>query len=412
MQAAAARRGKSPSILTMQQPGARGPFSDRSTLEKTWTMRLALLPLLLDAGAALATDPCSPDPCVRGTCSKSTARYSLAQYFCACPVGHSGVNCEIMSLVAPCFSSDMVLQSSSTKTSIYGDANATTAGDTVTVSVTPAAAVGGRSPFTATAGKDGSWIVALGEMAASTTPLTIDVSSKSGAKQTLENILVGSVFVCSGQSNMALPVSGGYLPLTADEVYAQAKNYPHIRLLNNGHFWPPTPSHPGGTALGKQIGDAPGWQLPSYGNGSTASPGTVANFSAACWFMGTTISKLSPAVPVGLISTDAGGTSIHRWVSQAAASKCSQVTPTSTQSMGADIGTLFDPMVLPLAKMAVSGFTWCELGLSHVLSSQLCEKLTCLLFVVVQIKVRQMSARPMNLSRWEAPAAENTMPAR
>lgn len=87
---------------------------------------------------------------------------------------------------------------------------------------------------------------------------------------------------------MALPVSGGYLPLTADEVYAQAKTHPYIRLLNNGHFWPPTPSHPGGTALGKQVGDAPGWQLPSYGNGTTTSPGTVANFSAACWFMGAT----------------------------------------------------------------------------------------------------------------------------
>ena len=39
------------------------------------------------------------------------------------------------------------------------------------------------------------------------------------------------------------------------------------------------------------------------------------------------------------------------------AAKCSQVTPTSPGGQ-ADIGTLFDPMVLPLAKMAVSGFTW------------------------------------------------------
>jgi hypothetical protein len=269
----------------------------------------------------------------------------------------------------------MVLQS------YYGDANATTAGDTVIVTVSPSAAVGGRSPFTVTAEADGSWVVVLGEMAASTTPLNIDVSSKTGALKTLRNVLVGSVFVCSGQSNMALSVSGGYLPLTASEVLNQAKNYPYIRLLNNGHFWPPTPSHPGGTALGKQTGDAPGWQLPTYGNGSTASPGTIANFSAVCWFMGVTIADfysgrrgrdsgsfwshsenstayvpsvpsvpVSPVpIPIGLISTDAGGTSIHRWVSQHAAAKCSQITPTSTQSMGDDIGTLFDPMVMPLA---------------------------------------------------------------
>jgi sialate O-acetylesterase len=199
----------------------------------------------------------------------------------------------------------MVLQSGNEQTSIYGDANATVAGDTITVVVSPASAVGGRGPFTATAASDGSWIVALGKMEVSTAPLALHVSSKRGAKQTLTNILVGSVFVCSGQSNMALPVSGGYLPLSAEEVYAQAKQFPHIRLLNNGHFWPPTPSHPGGTALGKQLGDAPGWQIPSYGNGTSASPGTVANFSAVCWFMGATLSAHAPSVPIGLISTDA-----------------------------------------------------------------------------------------------------------
>ena len=408
-------------------------------------LRQLMLASALSAASAVASeaDPCVSHPCVRGTCGPNTARYELAQYFCDCPVGYSGVHCEIQSLVAPCFSSNMVLQSGSDKTSIYGHANSTVPGDTVTVAVTPAAAVDGRGPFKATAAADGSWIVALGKMAVSTAPLTIDVSSKTGAKQTLSNILVGSVFVCSGQSNMALPVSSGYLPLTADEAFAQAKQFPHIRLLNNGHFWPPTPSHPGGTALGMQLGDAPGWQIPSYGNGTSASPGTVANFSAACWFMGTTISAHTPDVPVGLISTDAvrpyscpysfdalqtqqpschavftvllishveedtlmhcdwmqGGTSIHRWVSQKAAAQCSQITPTSTQSMGPDIGTLFVrhtfsvcpadlsrkgeallwaatgpflqgiaehdnvaqvPMVLPLSKMAVSGFTWCE----------------------------------------------------
>ena len=102
---------------------------------------------------------------------------------------------------------------------------------------------------------------------------------------------------------MALAVESGYLPLLSAAVAeAQAKDYPHIRLLNNGHFWPPTPSHPGGTPLGAQTGDAPGWQLPSFGNGSTASQGTVANFSAACWFMGVTMSNAEqggPKTPIG-----------------------------------------------------------------------------------------------------------------
>ena len=75
--------------------------------------------------------------------------------------------------------------------------------------------------------------------------------------------------------------------------------------------------------------------------------------------MGVTLSDYHKGQrPIGLISTDAGGTSIHRWVSPRAAAKCSQITPTSAESMGADIGTLFEPMVLPLSSMSVAGFTW------------------------------------------------------
>lgn len=330
-----------------------------ASLSAAVALKMLLVALLqCTAAAATAVDPCIPKPCARGSCKTAHARYSLAPFVCACPVGYSGVYCEIQSLVAPCFSSNMVLQSGNAKTSIYGAANATVAHDTITVTVAPTSAVVG-SPFTATADSHGAWYVVLGSMKPSSAPMTLSIVSKSGAHQTLSSVLRGDVFVCSGQSNMALPVSSGYLPLTAAAVEAKAKAYPHLRLLNNGHFWPPTPSHPGSTALGKQKGDAPGWQLPSFGNGSLMSQGTVANFSATCYFMGTTIADYYQAQkPIGLISTDAGGTSIHRWVSPAAAAKCSQVTPTSAHSMGPDIGTLFEPMVLPLAKMAISGITW------------------------------------------------------
>ena len=72
---------------------------------------------------------------------------------------------EIQSLVAPCFSSNMVLQSASDRTSIYSHANSTVGGDTVSVTITPAAIVDGRGPFQATAAADGSWIVKIGKMA-------------------------------------------------------------------------------------------------------------------------------------------------------------------------------------------------------------------------------------------------------
>ena len=118
------------------------------------------------------------------------------------------------------------------------------------------------------------------------------------------------------------------------------------------------------------------------------------------------VSEHSPKVPLGLISTDAGGTSIHRWVSQKAAAKCSQITPTSTQSEGPDIGTLFNPMVLPLAKMAVSGFTWCEY--THNPHHDLISRDTPERFLRVQIRARRMSAQHTSRSRWQGRVVAST----
>ena len=328
----------------------------------------ANVPVRHDAHDAQTDAPpppiCTPNPCQHGAvCSTNRRNYALSRFYCACPVGWSGVTCEVQALIAPAFSSDMVVQAHTPTATIYGNANATTPGDTIHITVAMATGAAPTQTHTSAVAKaDGSWSASLGNLPYSTTGMTITATSgRLGTVQVLEDVLAGDVYICSGQSNMALPVSGGSLPLLPNITEAMAKNYPYMRLLNNGHFWPPTPSHPGGTALGRQTGDRPGWQVPTFGNGSYASQGTVANFSAVCWFMGTTLSDYTNrSRPIGLISTDAGGTSIHRWVSQeaTAASSCSQVTPTSTQSMGGDIGTLFEPMVSPLAQMAVSGFTW------------------------------------------------------
>ena len=219
-----------------------------------------------------ATDPCAPvNPCLyNATCTVNNERYRLTPYLCACPVGYSGTTCEIQSLIAVAFSSNMVLQASSPHTTLYGAANATTPGDLITITIHFNTKAASKSKsYHATATMNGSWSVVLGTLAPSTDPATVIIFSEhTHVSQTLTNVLVGDVFVCSGQSNMALPVGSASLPLNSSQTEDLARNYPHIRLLNNGHFWPPTPSHPGGTALGQQTGDAPGWHEPSFGNGS------------------------------------------------------------------------------------------------------------------------------------------------
>ena len=55
---------------------------------------------------------------------------------------------------------------------------------------------------TATAGKDGKWMVELDALKASFEPAEMVISEQGGKKETLKNILVGEVWMASGQSNM------------------------------------------------------------------------------------------------------------------------------------------------------------------------------------------------------------------
>ena len=58
---------------------------------------------------------------------------------------------------------------------------------------------------TAVAGKDGKWMLELDEMKASAEPAEMVITEKGGKTETLKNILVGEVWMASGQSNMRWP---------------------------------------------------------------------------------------------------------------------------------------------------------------------------------------------------------------
>ncbi|MDA1265095.1 MAG: sialate O-acetylesterase [Planctomycetota bacterium] len=108
---------------------------------------------------------------------------------------------------------------------------------------------------------------------------------------TLQDVLLGEVWLCSGQSNMEWNMGG---TLNSQEEIAAAE-HPGIRLFNvPGHISSPTPNE-----------DAPGtWQL--------CSPGSVAGFSAVGFFYGRRL-HAETGVPIGLIGTNWGGTRIEPW---------------------------------------------------------------------------------------------------
>jgi sialate O-acetylesterase len=144
---------------------------------------------------------------------------------------------------------------------------------------------------TATAGADGKWSLKLDALNASAEPRVLLVTGKEGRKVEVKDVLVGEVWLGSGQSNMAMTVAGCY---HFDAEKAAAKD-PLIRHYRES-------SGPSDTPRAEGKGS---WQL--------CTPETVGGFSATLYFFGREIRR-EVGVPVGLINTSVGGTPIESWV--------------------------------------------------------------------------------------------------
>jgi sialate O-acetylesterase len=147
--------------------------------------------------------------------------------------------------------------------------------------------------YKTTTGKDGKWAVQLAPTKAGG-PYTMQITASN--QITLNDILVGDVWFCSGQSNMVHQMS------LHSERYAEdirQANYPLIR-----HFWIPTM-----TELG-----APKDDLPT-GYWKWANPTDVLQFSAVAYFFARNIYD-KYRIPIGLINASVGGTPIEAWTSE------------------------------------------------------------------------------------------------
>ncbi len=140
-----------------------------------------------------------------------------------------------------------------------------------------------------TADKEGSWRVDLSPLKASKQSRALVVSSGDD-KVVINDVLVGEVWLCSGQSNMEWPMHGS--ENAAAEI--AAANYPAIRLYK-------TPLIPSVKPM-ERINSK--WQV--------CSPDTVRSFSAVSYFFGRKIHN-DLDVPVGLLLSAWGGTRIEPW---------------------------------------------------------------------------------------------------
>ncbi|WP_261990468.1 sialate O-acetylesterase [Hymenobacter sp. BT188] len=171
------------------------------------------------------------------------------------------------------------------------------AGEAVTVSFR------GKTYPAKTGGPGGKWTVTLPAQPAGG-PYEMTIKGKNTLQ--IKDILLGDVWLASGQSNMEWPLQQNVVNFKQE--IAQA-NFPCIRLLNVQDA----------TAAAPQVEfKSKGWQV--------CSPQTVGGFSAVAYFFGRDLHQ-QYKVPIGLISSEWGGTLAEAWISGAALRKFPEFAP-------------------------------------------------------------------------------------
>ena len=164
-----------------------------------------------------------------------------------------------------------------------------------TVTVTPSWS--GRS-YKAKAGADGHWTAMVSTPAASYKPYTVKVTGDGGSI-TIKDVLVGEVWIASGQSNMEMPVRGFFnCPVEgAAEVVSAAPLTNKVRMMTVDIYQPDEPID--------EVHSTRGWP--------DAGPDTVLDMSATAFFFARKLNTLLD-IPVGIVALPRGGAAVESWL--------------------------------------------------------------------------------------------------
>lgn len=136
-------------------------------------------------------------------------------------------------------------------------------------------------------------------------PYTVTI--KGSKTIILKNVLIGEVWLCSGQSNMQMPVrgNGGQPVIGSNEAILNSYN-PNIRVFGTPRTFSKTPLNN------------------INANWKFASPATTGNFSAAAYFFARKVNSIL-GIPVGIIETSWGASKIESWMDSATLASFKQV---------------------------------------------------------------------------------------
>ncbi len=191
---------------------------------------------------------------------------------------------------------------------------------------------------------EGRWAVKAATPEASFEPQSITVSD--GESLTLDNILIGEVWVCSGQSNMEMPVKGfpnQPVEKSLDYILSGAEEADAVRMF----------TVPRARSYGEDREDCEG------GEWFCASPRSVADMSAVSYFFAYALTR-AEGVPVGVITTNWGGTRVESWMPLDALKDC--VTPEQYEHKqtvhSIKPSELYCAMIAPVRNFTARGFLW------------------------------------------------------
>jgi sialate O-acetylesterase len=232
----------------------------------------------------------------------------------------------------PALLSDHMVLQQNEKAALWGWADP---GETVT------ATIAGKKESTR-AGSDGKWRIKFPRLKAGG-PYTLTISGKNTV--TVNDVLVGEVWLGSGQSNMAFAISRG----KDFETERAASDLPQIRMFK------------------VDSGGANEPQEDCKGTWLVCSPETVGGFSGVLYFFGRELHR-ELKVPMGLIHSSVGGTPIESWTSAEAQEKSPDLRPfldklglarTNVQgARGPRVGGLFNGKIAPLTSYRIRGAIW------------------------------------------------------
>ena len=200
------------------------------------------------------------------------------------------------------------------------------------------------------AGTDGKWKTSIQTpvaVAGQAPQYSISVKGPSNTL-TFSNILVGEVWLCSGQSNMSFPMNykdASMLGVVDYQTEIAAANFPNIRLFTVPTSNSATP------------------QTNCGGSWTSCSPTSVSNFSAVAYYFGRELfTNKALNVPVGIIHDSYSGSSIQAWMKQSVLTNDAELkakyidgTFTATETKPY---LLYNAMIAPIIPFAIKGVVW------------------------------------------------------